>query len=50
MYQRVNLSVCYKLFREQFIKKTSNPKFLLDSMSRSRYIKELDLWMQKNKF
>ena len=50
MYQRVNLSVCYTLFRQQFTKKSNNPRFLLDSMSRSRYIKELDLWMQKNKF
>lgn len=49
MYQRVNLAVCYKLFREQFTKKTNNPRFLLDSMGRTRYIKELDTWLQKNK-
>jgi len=49
MYQRVNLLVCYKLFREQFIKKTNNPRMFLDSMSRSNYIKDLDLWLQKNK-
>jgi hypothetical protein len=49
MYQRVNLLVCYKLFREQFVKKTNNPKLFLDSMSRSSYIQELDTWLQKNK-
>ena len=49
MYKRVNLTVCYKLFREQFIKKTNNPKLFLDSMSRTRYIQELDLWLQKNR-
>jgi hypothetical protein len=49
MYQRVNLLVCYKLFREQFTKKTNNPRMFLDSMSRTRYIQELDAWLQKNK-
>jgi hypothetical protein len=49
MYQRVNLPVCYQLFREQFSKKTNNPKMFLDSMSRSRYIQELDTWLQKNR-
>ena len=49
MYQRVNLLVCYKLFREQFIKKTNNPRMFLDSMSRTNYIKDLDTWLQKNK-
>lgn len=49
MYQRVNLTVCYKLFREQFTKKTNNPKMFLDSMSRTKYIHDLDIWLQKNR-
>ncbi len=49
MYQRVNLLVCYKLFREQFTKKTNNPRMFLDSMSRTRYIQDLDAWLQKNR-
>ena len=49
MYQRVNLDVCYTLFRQQFIKKSNNPRFLLDSMGRTRYIKDLDAWLQKNR-
>jgi hypothetical protein len=49
LYKRVNLLVCYKLFREQFTKKTNNPKMFLESMSRTRYIHELDTWLQKNK-
>jgi len=49
MYKHVNLTVCYKLFREQFIKKTSNTKMFLDSMNRTRYIQELDVWLQKNR-
>lgn len=49
MYERVNLTVCYKLFREQFLKKTHNPKMFLESMIRTRYIQELDTWLQQNK-
>ena len=50
VYQRVNLTVCYKLFRDQFTKKTNNAKIFLDSMSRKNCIQELDLWLQKNRF
>ena len=46
IYQHVNLKVCYQLFREQYIKKTNNPKMFLDSMGRTRYIQELDQWLQ----
>uniref|UniRef100_A0A6C0B7W1 thiol oxidase n=1 Tax=viral metagenome TaxID=1070528 RepID=A0A6C0B7W1_9ZZZZ len=49
MYEQVNLAVCYQLFREQFVKKTNNPKMFLDSMTRTRYIQDLDVWLQKNK-
>jgi hypothetical protein len=49
MYHRVNLTICYKIFREQFIKKTNNPKMFLDSMNRTSCIQELDVWLQKNR-
>jgi hypothetical protein len=49
MYSRVNLNVCYVLFRNEFVKKTYNPKMLMDSMNRTNYIKNLDKWMIQNK-
>jgi hypothetical protein len=49
MYSRVNLTVCYSLFRREFVKKTYNPKMLMDSMNRTSYIKKLDIWMIQNK-
>ena len=49
MYARVNLNVCYRLFRNEFVKKTYNPKMLMDSMNRVTYIKNLDKWMIQNK-
>jgi len=49
MYSRVNLTVCYSLFRREFVKKTYNPKMLMDSMNRTNYIKKLDIWMIQNK-
>jgi hypothetical protein len=45
MYSRVNLRVCYTLFRSEFVKKTYNPKMLMDSMNRVNYIKKLDQWI-----
>jgi len=49
MYSRVNFSVCYQLFRKEFVKKTYNPRMLMDSMNRVNYIKQLDEWLIKNK-
>ena len=49
MYARVNINVCYRLFRAEFVKKTYNPKMLMDSMNRVNCIKNLDAWMIRNK-
>ena len=49
MYSRVNFAVCYQLFRQQFLKKTNNPKMFLESMGRTRYINELDTWLVNNR-
>jgi hypothetical protein len=49
MYSRVNLNVCYTLFRNEFVKKTYNPKMLMDSMNRVSCIKNLDKWMIQHK-
>ena len=49
LYERVNLPVCYQLFRQQFVKKTNNPKMFLESMSRTRYITDLDTWLKRNR-
>lgn len=46
MYCYVNLPVCYKLFRDQFLKKTNNPKMFLESMGRARFIQQLDVWLK----
>lgn len=48
MYSHVNLPMCYMLFREQFLKKTNNPKMFLESMGRSRFIQQLDVWLKTN--
>jgi hypothetical protein len=49
MYANVNLSVCYKLFRQEFTKKTYNPRMFMESMGRNKYIRELDSWLLSNK-
>jgi hypothetical protein len=49
MYSRVNLQICYILFRNEFIKKTYNPRMLMDSMNRTNYIKKLDKWLTDQK-
>ena len=48
-YAQVNFGVCYQLFRQQFLKKTNNPKMFLESMSRTKYINDLDIWLVKNR-
>jgi len=49
LYEKVNLTVSYQLFRQQFLKKTNNPKMFLESMGRSKFIQELDLWLKTNR-
>lgn len=48
IYKRVNLKIMFNAFANAYGKPLNNPRFLLDSMSRTRKIAQIRDWIQRN--